>query len=328
MAIADNPRMGIKDRIDQFQQERPWLAVPIATGKRFGADGASNLAVVLAFYAFFSIFPLLLVFVTILGYVLAGDQTALNSVRDSALGHFPVIGTTIAQDKLKGSVFALVIGVVLSLYSGLGITGSARNAFDQVWEVPKQDRYGWLRGKLQGVLLLTGLGLMFAIGSGASGVVSSGLGGPLLFVFGVLFSILVNFGLFMLSFRMLSSRRQPWRDLIPGALLVAILWEVLQIVGGAYIGHIKHSDSAYGTFALVLGILAWLHIGAQMTMFCVELNVVLAKKLWPVPLKAKPEIADKAEPDAEDKAKPEDEAKPETEDRAKPEGEAKPVAQS
>jgi membrane protein len=309
MGIPDNPHMGIKDRIDHFQQQRPWLAVPVATGKRFSADGASNLAVVLAFYAFFSIFPLLLVFVTILGYVLAGDQTALASVSNSVLGQFPVIGTTIAQHKLTGSAWALVIGVLLSLYSGLGITGSARNAFDQVWEVPKHDRYGWLRGKLQGVLLLTGLGLMFGIGSGASGVVSSGLGGPLLFVVGVLFSILVNFGLFMFAFRMLSSRRQPWRDLIPGALLVAILWEVMQIVGGAYIGHIEHSDSAYGTFALVLGILAWLHIGAQMTMFGVELNVVLARTLWPIPLSAKADTTDETKPDTEDAATPDAEHK-------------------
>ena len=68
---------------------------------------------------------------------------------------------------------------------------------------------------------------------------------------------------------------------MPGAIVAAFLWEALQILGGVYINHIKHTDSAYGTFALVLGILAWLHLGAQMTVYCAEFNTVLAKRAWP-----------------------------------------------
>ncbi|HTW11505.1 MAG TPA: YihY/virulence factor BrkB family protein [Solirubrobacteraceae bacterium] len=290
MSAKKNSQMGgALARFDRFQQARPWLAIPIATGKRFGADGASNYAVVLTFYGFFCIFPLLLVFLTILGYVLAGDSSAMHSVSSSVLGRFPVIGSTISNHKLRGSGLALAVGVVLSLYSGLGITGSARQAFDHVWAVPKREQVNWWRGKLHGVLLLVLLGAMFVVGSGASGVVSGGLGGLALVVVGYLLSLAVNFGLFMLCFRLLCSERPAWRALVPGAVLAAILWAILQALGGAYIGHFKDSDTAYGTFAVVLGILAWLHIGAQVTMFCAELNVVLARKLWPAPLRARPE---------------------------------------
>jgi len=281
----------MKQRVDRFQRSRPWLAIPVATAKRFSADNAGNLAVVLAFYAFFSIFPLLLVFVTILGFVLAGDHGAMVSVRNSVLGQFPVVGDTIRHDKLRGSVFGLTVGVLLLLYSGLGITASARQAFDQVWDVPRHDRDGWLRGKLNGLLTLALLGAMFIVGSGASGLVSGGLGGPLLKAFGILASLAVNFGFFLIAFKVLSSEPQPWRKLVPGTALAAVLWAVMQVVGGAYIGHFKHSAGTYGTFALVIGILAWLHIGAQMTMFCAELNVVTARRLWPVSLTAGENVA-------------------------------------
>lgn len=275
------------EKVDKFQRERPWLAIPVATAKQFDKDGGSDLAVVVAFYAFFSVFPLLLVFVTVLGYVLSGDQTALDSVKSSVLGQFPVIGNTIENATLKGSVLALILGIVLSLYSGLGITGAARRALDTLWEIPKHERHGFVEGKLRGLLLLTMLGGMFAIASGASGAVSGGLGAPLLKVVGIVISLVLNLALFMTSFRMLCSERIGWRVLLPGAVVASVLWEVLQVLGGVYIDHIKHSADVYGTFALVLGILAWLHIGSQMTLYCAELNVVLEKKRWPQPLLAR-----------------------------------------
>jgi uncharacterized BrkB/YihY/UPF0761 family membrane protein len=267
---------------DRFQQKRgPWIAVPVAVIKKFGDDQASAQAALVAYYAFFSLFPLLLVFVTILGFVLSGDPSALASVKSSVLGRFPVIGTTISGDKLHGHVLALVIGIAASLYAGLGITAAANLAFDRVWAVPMKHRPNFLQSKLRGVLLLFGLGGMFLIASLASGLVAGGLGGPLLFAFGILVSIALNFALFLASFKLLCSINPPLRVLWPGAVLAAVLWELLQLLGGAYIHHIDQSSTAYGTFALVIGVLAWLHLGAQMTLYAAELNVVLARRLWP-----------------------------------------------
>ncbi len=271
-------------RLDRFQQRHDALAVAAATLKKFGDDSASTFATSIAFYAFFSLFPLLLVLMTILGFVLAGDPSALKAVKDSVLGNFPVIGDTLRNEQLAGSGVALVIGILLSLWAGLGVTGAAKNAFDRVWDIPRHEREGFLQTKLRGILLLIVLGVLFVIASGASGLVAYGVGGTLLFALGVAISILLNLCLFMASFKLLCTADIAWRALLPGAVIAAVLWEVLQLAAGAYIGHISKNHSAYGTFALVLGFLAWLHIGTQMMVYCAELNSVLARRAWPKPL--------------------------------------------
>lgn len=271
-------------RVDDFQQQHRPLAVAVATVKKNSDDEASSHAASLAYFAFFSVFPLLLVFVTVLGYVLAGDHSLMSSVENSVLGQFPVIGDTLKNHGLKGSALALIVGILLSLWSGLGVTGAATRTFDHVWGIERDQRAGYLTTRLRGVTCIMLLGLLFAVASGASGVVTGGLGGPLLLVVGVIVSLLLDVALFLAAFHFLCSQPPAWRQLLPGAVLAAILWEILQALGGVYINHIKHSASAYGTFALVLGILAWLHLGATATVYSAELNTVLARRLWPRPL--------------------------------------------
>ncbi len=120
------------------------------------------------------------------------------------------------------------------------------------------------------------------VASGPSGIVSNGLGGgALLQVFGVIVSFLVNVVVFLIAFNFLCSAPPHWRKLLPGAVASGVVWTALQLLGGIYIDHIKQSSDAYGTFALVLGILAWLHLGAQLTMYCAEFNTVLEGRRWP-----------------------------------------------
>jgi uncharacterized BrkB/YihY/UPF0761 family membrane protein len=112
-------------------------------------------------------------------------------------------------------------------------------------------------------------------------VVSGGLGGWPLKIVGYLVAIALNFGLFLASFHFLCEEPPDGGELMPGAALAAILWTILQSLGGIYIKHIGKTDSTYGTFALVLGILTWLHLGTQMTLYCAEFNTVLSGKRWP-----------------------------------------------
>jgi inner membrane protein YhjD len=268
-------------RFDRFQQQHKPLAVLCATVKKFSDDQAGNLAVVVGFYAFFSLFPLLLVFVTVLGYVLASDPTLMESVSDSVLGSFPVIGDTIQGQHLKGDALALIVGIALSLWSGTGLTGAMSNALEQVWEIPRTKRAGFAQKKIRGLLVLLLIGTLFALGSAASGVVSGGLGGWPLRIVGIVVSLLINLGMFMVSFHLLCEQPPDRRDLLPGAVLAAVFWTALQSLGGVYIEHIKHSNSAYGTFALVLGLLAWLHLGTQLTLYAVEFSTVITGKRWP-----------------------------------------------
>ncbi|MGI8506402.1 MAG: YihY/virulence factor BrkB family protein [Solirubrobacteraceae bacterium] len=282
---------------DRFQQRHRASAIPMAVVKKFGDDQGGSLAALIAYYAFFSLFPLLLVFVTVLGFVLQGDPSAQTAVKNSALSQFPIVGDQLKKiGGLHGSVIALVIGIVTSLFAGLGVTQAAQNAFDRVWAVPFKDRPNFLQSRLRGIGLLVSLGVLFIAATLASGVVTGGLGGgPLVAAAGIVISLLLNFALFFAAFRFMTANTVPSRDLRTGVIVAGILWEILQVVGGYYIGHVfKKSSSTYGTFGLVIALLVWLHLGAQMTIYAVETNVVVSRKLWPRSLLGGPtEPADK-----------------------------------
>jgi membrane protein len=267
---------------DRYQQRHRWLAFPTAVLKKFGDDQGGSLAALVAYYAFFSLFPLLLVFMTILGFVLHGDQHAQEAVKNSVLGQFPVIGHQIQVHALSGRVSALVIGVVASILGGLGVTQAGQQALDRVWAVPFKDRPDFLRRRLRGLGLLAIIGLLFVISTAVSGVVTGGLGGIAGKIAGYALSLIVNFGLFLAAFRMMTAAAVPMRCLWVGVAVAAVAWEILQIAGGIYIKHVyQHMSAEYSQFGLVLALLVWLHLGAQMTLYAAELNVVLARKLWP-----------------------------------------------
>ena len=281
---------------DRTQQRHSWLAIPLAVVKKFSDDGAGGLAALIAYYAFFSIFPLLLVFVTVLGYVFHGNSGFADTVEKSVLAHFPIVGTSLANHKLTGSVTAVVIGGLLSLWAGLGVTQAAHNAFDHVWAVPMKERPDFLRRRLRGLLLMAVLGALFVVSSAVSGLVSGGLGGVGLKVAGIALSLLINFVLFGAAFRLLTTAVVPTRCLWLGAVIGGLLWEILQIGGGIYVHRvIQNASNTYGVFATVIGLLAWLHLGAQATLYAAEINVVVARKLWPRSLFGAPsEPADQA----------------------------------
>jgi YihY family inner membrane protein len=269
---------------DGYQQRTRWLAVPMAVVAKFSDDQGGSLAALVAYYAFFSLFPLLLVFVTVLGFVLQGHPTYQTAVEDSALGQFPIIGNQLHQiGGLHGHVFALVIGIITSVLAGLGVTQAGQQAFNRVWAVPFKDRPDFIHSRLRGLALLLCLGLLFVIATGASGLVTGGLGkGVLVSVAGILISLALNFGLFLTAFHLMTGAPVSVRQLLPGVVVAAVLWEILQAVGGFYIGHVfKQSTSTYGTFGLVIALLVWLHLGAQVTLYAAEINVVLARRLYP-----------------------------------------------
>ncbi len=269
--------------LDRTQQRHRTLAVPVAVVKKFGDDQAGTLAALVAYYGFFSLFPLLLVFVTVLGYVLQGDQSAQESIRNSVLGQFPIVGQKINVTQLQGNAIALGIGLLTSLWAGLGVTQAAQKAFDEIWAVPIKSRAGFLHSRLRGLVLLVSLGALFVIASLASGLVTGGLGNDsLVKIAGVGFSLLLNFGLFFAAFRLMTNAAIASRDLWAGVIAAAIMWTILQGLGGYYIGHVlKSSHGAYAQFGFVIALLIWLHLGAQMTLFSAEINTVLTRRLWP-----------------------------------------------
>jgi membrane protein len=269
-----------QERFDTVQQSSHWLAFPVAVLKKFSDDQASNQAALLSYYGFFSIFPLMLVFTTILGFVLKGDAHLRESITTSVVAKLPIIGQQLQGKSLTGSIAGLVIGVLTSLWSGLAITTAAQGALNKVWAIPMKARANFVHTRLRGVMLLVSLGLLFVISTAATGVVSGGLGGIGARIGGYAVALVLNFVLFYASYRLLTDKGIRC-DLRIGAGVAAVLWTILQALQGAYINHLKHSSNAYGTFGLVIALLIWLHLGAQIFLYCAEINVVHSRKLWP-----------------------------------------------
>lgn len=267
---------------DRFQRRHSALGLPVAVVKKFGDDQAGNLAALIAYYAFFSLFPLLLLFVTILGFVLQDNPGAQKDVVDSTLAQIPIIGSQIETGSLKGSGPALVVGIVGTVLSGLGVTLAAQTAFNRVHAVPHRERPNFLWSRLRGLGLLAILGTLQIVSTVASSLVTGGFGGTALAVAGVVISLAFNFLLFFATFRLLTDAVVPTRELWPGIASATVLWTILQAVGGAYISSVvKGAGDTYGTFATVIGLLTWLFLGARVVVYSAELNSVLARRLWP-----------------------------------------------
>jgi YihY family inner membrane protein len=279
--------VSVRDRLralDHAQQRRPRISFVAAVIKKFSDDQASQLAALIAYYAFLSLFPLLLVFVTVLGFVLQGDPSAQESVVHSTLSQFPIIGSQLEHNvhSLKGSGVALAIGLVGSVLAGLGITGATQNAFNQVWYVPRKHRPNFLISRLRGLGLLVLLGALAIVSTVVAGFVTGGTHGTLAIVGGVLVALAVNLLLFFFAFRLLTTPEVETKDLLPGVVLAAVLWQIIQHIGSYYVDHVvKHAKETSGLFAFVLGLLAWLYLGGQVTLIAAEVNVVRARRLWP-----------------------------------------------
>jgi membrane protein len=269
---------------DGYQRRSPRLGFAVAVVKRFDEDQASQMGALIAYYGFFSLFPLLLVFVTVLGFILEGNPGAQESVLHSTLSQFPIIGTQLQSNvhSLKGSFVALAIGLAGALLAGLGVTGATQSAFNKIWQIPRRRQLGFIAWRLQGLGMLAVLGVLSIVSTVAAGYVTAQTAGVGAVVGGVLVALAANLLLFFTVFRMLTSEEVPTRELIPGVILAALLWQLLQHVGGLYVDHVvRHAKETAGLFAFVLGLLTWLYLGGQVMLIAAEVNVVRARRLWP-----------------------------------------------
>jgi membrane protein len=277
--------------IDRAQQDRRWLGIGVATWKKFSDDQAGNLAALVAYYAFASIFPLLLVAYTIIDLVAKTSPSVAIRLTD-ALGKYPFVSDLGVSHGINKAGLALVAGILLTLYASLGVANAIQNAMNTAWSVPKFQRPGFPKNKLRSLGLVGVLGpgeiITIALSTVAGG--AGHLGGPGGEAAAVVVALLLNVGLFYLIFRMATSRVVRGRDLRLGAILAAIVWTILQLLVGRGVVHL-HTNSAYGQFAIVLTLLAWFYLQAQITLYLVELDVVRARGLWPRSL-APPPLTD------------------------------------
>ncbi len=270
--------------LDRYQQRSPRFGFVIAVIKRYDDDQGSQMGALIAYYGFFSLFPLLLVFVTVLGFVLEGDRATQESVLHSTLSQFPIIGNQLQSNvhSLKGSVPALVIGLVGAMLAGLGITGATQSAFNKVWEIPRAHQLSFIAWRVRGLGMLVVFGVLSIVSTVVAGYVTAQTAGIGTVLGGIVVALAANLLLFFTAFRLLTSEEVDTRDLIPGVIIAAVLWQLLQHVGGYYVEHVvRHAKETSGLFAFVLGLLTWLYLGGQVTVLAAEANVVRARRLWP-----------------------------------------------
>lgn len=292
---------GAVDRIDAVQQRHRAPAVAVAVAKKYADDGGPRLAAAIAFYGFFSVFPLMLVLVSVLGFALRGNEDLRRRILDTALEQFPVVGRDIEENTgaARGNAIGVVVGVLGALWAGTGAFASLHYSLDQVWGVPRAGRGNLLRHRLRA---MAGVGL---VGAGLLGLtivttILSGIHGQ----FGLPGRVLLQFAttavfaaLFAAVFRYGTTASVSWREVRPGAVVAAVGWVILGALGSLYINRVINGASdTYGVFAVVIGLLSWLLLLAQLVLGAAELNVVLARRLWPRGLRerARDDAADAA----------------------------------
>jgi YihY family inner membrane protein len=270
--------------VDATQRRFTPTAFVFGVIKKYGDDNGGVLVSNLAYSAFVSLFPLLLVLVTILGLVAAVDESFKTDVLHAVAGQVPLIGNQLTGNvhQLKrSSIIGLIVGGAGLVWGSAGLAQAGLFTMEQVWNLPGPARPGYVQrlGRAGLFLSLLGGGVVVTTGlASLSTYLHNGLAVKIPLELG---TAAFNVGMYTGAFRALTPKGVPTRSLLPGAVTGGVLWTVLQVLGTWLVHHFLHSDSVYGVFGTVLGLLAWIYLAVEITVYSAEINAVLARRLWP-----------------------------------------------
>ncbi|MDV7133045.1 YihY/virulence factor BrkB family protein [Williamsia muralis] len=272
------------ERLDKLQRRHPVLGFGIAVIYKYADDQGGYLAVLMTYYAFLALFPLLLLLTTGVGIVLDDNPEWQAKVLDSALGQFPVIGPQLGEpQELSGGTAGIVIGILGALYGASGVGQAAQNAMNTVWQVPRNNRPNPIFSRFRSLLLLTVLA-MTLVGTAVLSTFAGlpGFLGPLEGVTIGLLAVVINSAVFTIAYRLSTSNDVSYRDVLPGAVAMAIFWQLLQTFGTVYVTQVvKNASTTNSVFAVVLGLLAFFYLTSIAVVFTAEINVVRVHHLYP-----------------------------------------------
>jgi membrane protein len=280
--------MSLIGRIDAFQRKHPVLGFPLAVIYKYFDDQGAYLAAIITYYAFIAIFPLLLISSSILGFFLQNDAGLRDRLLNSALSQFPIVGDALGRPGgVQGSTSAIVIGSIAALYGAMGLGQASQNAANVAWSVPRNSRANPLLMRLRSIIFLAigGFGILLVAiitsllnNTDQIGVGISDEANLVIKIVAFVLSIVIFGGLFHL----VSAGRATWKSVMPGAITTAVLWQLLQLGGQGYVqGVIAQANEMNATFALILGLLAFIFLAAVMAVLGLEVNVVAARRLYP-----------------------------------------------
>lgn len=270
--------------IDRFQRRHTVLGFPIAVVYKFFDDFGGYLCALLTYYGFLSLFPALLLLSTALGIVLQDHPGWQQKILDSAISEFPIVGEELQTTGTLGGggPLGLVVGGVAALYGGLGVGQALQYANNTAWMIPRNSRPNPFASRARGLLLLVVAALTIIVTTGVTTylqrLVAGGSAGWAI----TIVSILINIYVIAVVFRIVTTRPLRLLDVLPGATMAALSWQVMQSVGAAYVSTvIERASNLTSVFAIVLGLLIFLYTMSVILMLSVEVNVVLKERLWP-----------------------------------------------
>lgn len=272
-------------RIDAFQQRHVVPGLIFGVMKKYGDDNAGSLTSTIAHSLFGTVFPLLLLLVTVLGLVVGPHSILRHDVLHSALKQFPIVGTDLRKNIRSidnRSLVGIGIGVIGMLWGSLTLAENSIFMMMQVWNLPGTQRPNYPKRLFRSLVFLGVLGIGLVVTTGLTVLVTLVHAALPVSVVSEIGSAAVNSAEYLVAFRVLTPGGVGWRRLLPGAVFAGIVWTCLLAAGELIVGHYLRGFSAlYGLFAIVLGLFAWLYFAAELTVYSAELNVVLARRLWP-----------------------------------------------
>ena len=258
--------------------------------RKYSDDRAGTLTAQISHAAFLSIFPMFLVMLTVLGIVLDGNTSLQNDIVNSALRQFPIIGSDLEHNVHELSTtnaLALVIGLVYLFYGCMRLSRASQVMMSVVWGIDRDQLPTFVRWLPRAAAFVLVLGVGFIAGGAAAGLGAFGRLGPGSAFIGLVLSLVINVLMYWAGFVVLVHIPKGERAVWPGAVFGGIGWTVLQFVGAQLVNHqLRHLSNLYGTFATVLGLIWWVALGALITVYAAEFNVVLVRHLWPRSIRA------------------------------------------
>lgn len=286
-----NPLEPAALKLDAFQQRHPAFGFPLAVIKKYGDDDAGHQAALVTYYSFLSLFPLLLVATSVIDLITQHNPVLRARMLADINSYFRIVGNQLqanVHDTRTG--VALIFGLLVALYGTRGIANAVRSTLDHAWETPKAKRSNFVTGAVKSFSLLLGSGLGLLFTAALASYATAALGhSVLLRVIPLALNAALLYLICMYAFIIGPSRRRPRKDLRLGAISATIGVLLLQTIGGYLITHQLHNlRGLYGQFALVLTIMFWLYLQAQVLIYSIEINVVQTLKLWPRSITGKP----------------------------------------
>jgi membrane protein len=286
-----NPVQRLIGAIDHWQRKHRFSAFPYGVVKKYGDDESGYQAALITYYSFVSLFPLLIIALSVIDLISRNNTELRNRLTQSIGNYLPTVSDQLQHTvhSKTGTGLALLISLLFLLYGAKGSADAVRHALDHAWEVPRSSRSGFPKGMLKSLGLIVGGGVGLLLSATLSGLATSAFAHLwYLRLLPLVLSISINYLVFLFVFRIGTSKRQAIPDIRLGAITAALALQLLQLVGAALIHHqLKNATGAYGQFGIVLALLFWIYLQAQVFMYTVQINVVHTYKLWPRSLTGK-----------------------------------------